>query len=126
MQTKCSDLIESLDCSVIQGSKLSSLLYIIYTYEVPILFKLLYNQEWIQRNFEEDVKIYKDLDHETINFIDDSNLVISFGDPSEASEYLDRYCKILKRYYTDMKLQLNPDKTTLLVFSKPCLNIRMR
>ena len=37
-----SPVIDSLPCSVIQGSKLSSLLYIIYTNEIPYLHKFYY------------------------------------------------------------------------------------
>ena len=36
-----SEVKNSLDCSCIQGSKLSGLLYNIYTNEVPVLYKLL-------------------------------------------------------------------------------------
>ena len=38
---KESELLDSLKCSVIQGSKLSSLLYILYTNEIPLLYKLV-------------------------------------------------------------------------------------
>ena len=36
-----SELIDSLGCSVVQGSKLSSYFYIIYTNEIPLLHKLI-------------------------------------------------------------------------------------
>ena len=41
VDTFSSSLMKSLDCSVIQGSKLSSLLYILYTNEIPNLHKLV-------------------------------------------------------------------------------------
>ena len=41
IDTYDSDFVDSLDYYVIQGSKLSSLLYIIYTNEVPYLHKFL-------------------------------------------------------------------------------------
>ena len=39
-----SDMIDCLDCGVIQGSKLFGLLYTIYTNEVPILHEILENE----------------------------------------------------------------------------------
>ena len=38
-------MIDCLDCGVVQGSKLSGLLYTIYTNEVPILQEILTNEE---------------------------------------------------------------------------------
>ena len=43
--TKKSAMIDYLDCGVVQGSKLSGLLYTIYTNEVPLLQNILTNQE---------------------------------------------------------------------------------
>ena len=40
---KKSETIKCLPCGVVQGSKLSGILYTIYTNEVPILHKILYN-----------------------------------------------------------------------------------
>ena len=45
INTKKSDMIYCLDCGVIQGSKLSGLLYTIYTNEVSILHEVLENEE---------------------------------------------------------------------------------
>ena len=45
INTKKSDMIDCLDCGVIQGSKLSGLLYTIYTNEVPILQEVLKDEE---------------------------------------------------------------------------------
>ena len=45
INTKKSEMIDCLDCGVIQGSNLSGLLYTIYTNEVPILHEILENEE---------------------------------------------------------------------------------
>ena len=73
----------------------------------------------MERNLKERVTNYTNVKHETINFIDDSSSIIEFEDPSEANFYLDRFFKVLKVYYNDMKLKLNSDKTSLLVISRP-------
>ena len=85
MQTKNSDLKESLDCSVIQGSKLSSLLYISYTNEVSVLYKLLSDEDWMRKNLDENVKEFNNIDNEKVNFIEDINSITSFMDPAEAN-----------------------------------------
>ena len=38
-----STILKSLDCSCIQGGKLSGTIYSIYTSEIPHLYKLLYD-----------------------------------------------------------------------------------
>ena len=55
----------------------------------------------------------------TENFINNSNSVIEFKDPTDANFYLDRYMKVLQIFYNDSKLKINMDKTALLVISKP-------
>ena len=76
-------MVDSKECSVIQGSKLSSLLYIVYTNEVPKLHELLADEEWVERNLNEEVTKFKEINHVTANFIDDSNSVNEFEDPTE-------------------------------------------
>ena len=39
-----SEILPSPQCSCLQGSKMSSLLYILYTNEIPLLSKLMYSQ----------------------------------------------------------------------------------
>ena len=51
--------------------------------------------------------------------MDDSNSVISYKDPTEANHYLDRYFWVLKPFYKQNKLMLNPEKTNVLVVAKP-------
>ena len=100
IDTYDSDIVDSLDCSVIQGSKLSSLLYIIYTNEVPYFHKFLTDINWIDL-FNKFTKYkFKDLvdninffviDHLTINFIDDSTNIISSDNATRLIKYLTCY-----------------------------------
>ena len=52
LEHRQSDMIDSLACSVVQGSKLSTLLYTIYTNEVPVTYKLLGNEQWMVENLK--------------------------------------------------------------------------
>ena len=72
-----SPVLKSLNCSVIQGGKLSGLLYTIYTNEIPVLYKLLY--EDILTNITGDIKLNKDNTKHTItNIVGDTTNIIAF------------------------------------------------
>ena len=53
--------------------------------------------------------------------MDDSNSIISFKDPTEANHILDRYFRVLKYFYRQNKLMLNPEKMNVLVVAKPAI-----
>ena len=72
-------MIDCLDCGVTQGSKLSGLLYTIYTNQVPILHEVLENEEICETV---GAKHYAEVPvkHDVVNLVDDSNSVI-IADP---------------------------------------------
>ena len=79
ISTKKSSMIDCLHCGVVQGSKLSCLLYTIYTNEVPILQNILTNQEvcnTIGAKFYENLSV----NNNVVNFVNVSNRVIT-ADP---------------------------------------------
>ena len=115
----------SLNCSVIQGSKISSFLYILY--EIQQLYKFisdknLYNNynKITHNKFKLLHNKIKDLcfDHLTINFIDDSTNLISYDSSESLNDYLTVFYELLQQYYDINKLTINPDKTELLVSCK--------
>ena len=63
----------STNSSVIQGSKLSALLYIIYTNKIPRLNKLMENKALYERNLRELIVKYKEVEY-------DSNSIVVFKD----------------------------------------------
>ena len=76
IETKTSEVKESLEVSVIQGSKLSGLLYNLYSNEVPLVHKLM--NDPMQVDILEEVKSRdKEIEHKVTNFVDDSNSVIA-------------------------------------------------
>ena len=109
--------------SVIQGSKMLSLLYTIYVNEIPIIHKLLENKEMMNIMMDEDPTKTSKIEHEVQQFIDDSNSTITFDDPTDAKEYLNKYFQLLKIFYNASKLQLNDDKTNLMVINSPALEV---
>ena len=67
IDTKRSRLRKSLDCSIIQGSKLSGLLYTLYTNEIPLLHTLM-DKEIYTKLTNQDKTTTTDTDHNTVNF----------------------------------------------------------
>ena len=99
-------MIDCLDCRVIQGSKLSGLPYTIYTNKVLILHKVLENEEICETI---GAKHYADLPvkHDVVNFLDDSNSVITADRGVNIEEYTRSYFKLLEIYYNSQKLKIN-------------------
>ena len=62
--------------------------------------------------------IFKNIEHHTINFIDDSTNVISFKDHQQIKPYLTNYYILIHNYYNINKLKINADKTMILLTYK--------
>ena len=103
IETKRSKVINSPPCSVIQGSKLSGILYTLYTNEIPLVHTLLNNKKVMKELTNEDPINTKEVQHETINYVDDSNSSITFNNPDEANTYLLKYFKLLEAFYNASK-----------------------
>ena len=93
-----SDTIDALPCSCVQGSKLSSLLYTLYTNEIPLLYKLINNKLYKNITGQNIIK-FKNIDHLRVNFVDDSNNIITFNDQNQIKTYLEAYYNLIHNYY---------------------------
>ena len=92
------------------SGKLSGLRFAIYTNEVPRLADLMTNETQSRKTFNENVTEYTNVQHKSMNFVNDMNSIFTFEDPEKINFNIDRYFKIQKFYYNEMKLQLNPEK----------------
>merc|ERR1712115_756321 len=70
-----SEVVQSLPCSVIQGSKLSALLYTIYINEVTVLHKLMGSDLYGLITQQSPIKS-EIINHDIIHYVDDTNNVI--------------------------------------------------
>ena len=95
-----------------------------YIQKVPLLHKLLEDKEWVEEKLKVKPEEYKHIVHEMVNFVDDSNNMISFEDETDANHYINRFFDVLKHYYTLNKLKINPEKTNLLIIAKPAMKER--
>ena len=76
-----SEILDSIDCSLIQGSKMSSLLYTLYINEVPLLYNMMDNITFKLIALREQVQVYgNSVTHFKMNYIDDTSNTISFKD----------------------------------------------
>ena len=106
-----SNLIQAPPCSVLQGSKLSSLLYCIYCNEIPLLYKLVNSQYFNILTGEQPNLPINDLVHKIIQYVDDSSNIISTSNINGLQYYINDYFKVLEAYYNINKLLINPDKS---------------
>ena len=94
------------------------LLYTIYTNEFPLLQNVMEDQEiWniIGAKYHEKLPA----DHVLVNFVDNSNSVISTNPGEDMEGYINDYFQLLYIYYISQKLKINNDKTQLSVCSMP-------
>ena len=119
LQNKQSNMVDSLPYSVVQGSKLSTLMYTIYTNEIPLLHQLLKNPIWMIKNLQKTVTNYSSVTHLTVNYIDDSTSIIGFEDSDQANHYLNNFFSVLKEVYNANRLFINAEKTGLICVARP-------
>ena len=66
-----SETMDCPPCSVIQGSKLSAVLYIIYTNKIPVLQTLMSQDIYYNLTNTQTLK-FNDIKHTTVNYVDQS------------------------------------------------------
>ena len=94
-----SEILPALDCSVIQGSKLSSLLYTLYINKVPFISKLIGTEIYGKLTGDSPIASTNILDHNTIQYVDDSNNIITSDSSQGVAEYKNKYFRMLESYY---------------------------
>ena len=113
-----SDVVQSLPCSVIQGSKLSALLYTIYINEVTVLHKLMGSDLYGRITKESPIESER-INHDIIQYVDDTNNIIYGNNAEEVEKYSNAYFKLIESFYDINRLKLNPDKSRLMVVCRP-------
>ena len=66
-----SEILQSPECSVLQGSKLSSLLYCLYCNEIPILYKLINTDLYYRMTGDTFIDSVRTIVHKIIQYVDD-------------------------------------------------------
>ena len=60
------------------------------------------------------------IEHNTINFVDDSTNIISSHNSNEIQQYINNFYLLLEAAYNINKLVINKDKTELMIVCKNC------
>ena len=105
LDTKRSKVLPCPESSVVQGSKLSGILYTLYVNEVPKLHNLLTDKETMEKIAKSEPVECTEIEHNTVQFVDDSNSAISFNNEDKANEYLQAYYNLLSGYYNCQMLK---------------------
>ena len=113
-----SNIVKNLPCSCIQGSKLSGLLYTIYTCELPLVQKIMQDPSFYKAITGTDPPNFKVPKHEVDTFVDDSFNTIAFDTPNKIKIYLEKFYELMHSYYNSNRLKINPQKTQLMFVSK--------
>ena len=61
------------------------------------------------------------IEHVTIQYVDDSNNIITSNDNVGLEMYINKYFKLLESFYNLNKLKINPDKSKIMITCKPQL-----
>ena len=95
--------------SVIQGSTLSCLLFLIYTLDLPTLYHD--NNPTIQHQIQCTQPT-------PTTFVDDTTITVDISNPASRQQNLNSALQKVKDYMDSNKLSINPDKTKLFVISQ--------
>merc|ERR1712240_497719 len=101
----------------IQGSKLLGILYTIYTNEIPMIHTLM-NDEIFTTIMGNAIIDTKEIEHLTVNFVDDSTNLIISKDTTKLQTYLNNFYILLQKVYHTNKLIINQEKTELMIICK--------
>merc|ERR1712243_473327 len=99
------------------------------TNEIPLLHTLIHKDIFTKLTGQQ-LTISQSIEHNTINFVDDSINIISTKNALEIQDYLNKFYLLLEAVYNTNKLKINFDKTLLMIvckrrFSTNTKNIQM-
>ena len=109
-----SKILEMPDCSVVQGSKLSTTLYTIYTLDTTKIKEVMKDNERYKEIVKKELTPTNNPDHTSIGYIDDVTHVMGLEDKEEQECYLNDLYSLLEKHYNNKILQINGAKTQFL------------
>ena len=104
------------DCSVIQGSTLSSDLYMIYTLDSTCVDNIMNNQSHFMRITNKPQNDHENVEHVSVGYIDDVSHVVGLDTKEELELYLEDLYSLLESMNHNKRLQINGGKTQVLTF----------
>jgi hypothetical protein len=98
------------DNSTFQGTKMATLIYVIYVLDQPSIIHIDCKHTYVEND-----KCEQQL---SINFVDDNNSAITANNWNEIVEKTEKYLKNQQKYHNNNVLLLNNDKTTIMINTK--------
>merc|ERR1712208_17911 len=90
-----------------------------YTNEIPLLHTLM-NHDIFTNLTVLPKTISINIEHNTVNFVDDSTNIISTNNSTEIQNYINKFYSLLEAVYNINKSIINKDKTELMIVCKNC------
>ena len=106
------------DCSVVQGSKLSTTLYTIYTLDTTKISRIMTDNDRYKEIVNKDVTNTNNPEHKSVGYIDDITHVTGLFDKEEQELYLNNLYSLLEKHYNNKRLQINGSKTQFLTIPR--------
>ena len=119
LQGFCSPVLKIGDWSVLQGSKKSGILYTLFNLEIVFLAILMKERSMYRQITGYLIVDYSEVQHETVNFVDDSTSVAATNDPDVFQQYLNDFHRLIEAIYFINKLKINEKKTQFIIHKHP-------
>ena len=114
IQGFCSSLTKMPDCSVVQGGKMSSTLYTIYTLDATLVPEIMTDNTHYKEITETELEPLENVEHEAVGFIDDVTHVTGANDLDELEIYINKLYSLLLKFFNNKILKINGEKTKFL------------
>ena len=103
------------DKSVIQGSKLASLNYNIYTLDAGKLDQLIHDKELTKTITDTELDTFEDTEQTAVSYVDDLSQILGHKNEMILQSYIQTTYEVSVKYFQMNLLSINSDKTELMV-----------
>ena len=101
-------------CGSVQGGKLSGLIFNISINEATEISKIMSIPRLYRKITKKDL-FNRNVDHVTVNFVDDQNNMVAADSHADIEAYLREFMLLLLHFYGANRLKINDEKTQILV-----------
>ena len=119
IQGYTSEVLSQPNCSVVQGSKLSTTLYTIYTLDITEVKKIMTNPEEFKRIVGKDKQQTTETNVRSTGYINDVTHVVAGINKEDLEIELHNLYSLLETLYKNNILQMNGTKTCFVVINSP-------
>ena len=104
--------------SVIQGSKMSSLLYALFTLDTIKYNEIMKDKKLFEKITGKKQREHNIINHKTLTYVDDTQHVISSETIEDLHRYIQDLHELLQSIYKYNSLYINGEKTEFLMFNR--------